>query len=141
MSHRLASLVAAGLVGGGIVLAGCGGSHAVQMDNLVRTVALPPRGRVFHSASHRYSVHQVVLAFAQQQVFFRNVSPKSYSGLLALLDGRPTHPVYVDVEVGKFSGALDPAMRNSHVTRHGNVEVLWRPRERAAVRAALRRLH
>jgi len=80
------------------------------------------------------------LAFGAQGLPLRNVSPKAYSGLLALLDGRPTHPVYVYVEVGKFSGALNPALRNARVTHHGNVEVLWRPGATSAVRAALRDL-
>jgi hypothetical protein len=45
------------------------------------------------------------------------------------------------MEVGKFSGALKPAIRNAGVRHHGNVEVLWRGSEKSDVRAALRELN
>jgi hypothetical protein len=119
------------------LVAGCGGSHAAQMGNLIET---GPRLSL-HSDSRHYSVHQVELAFDLRGLPLRNVSPQAYSGRLALLDGRPSHPVYVYVEVGKFSGALNPAIRDANVTHHGNVEVPWRHGEKSAVRAALRELN
>jgi len=95
---------------------------------------------VFRSA-HVYSVRQVEQAFASEGIRLRNVSPKDYQGSLVLLDGRPAHALYVYVEVGKFSGALGPAISNANQTHHGNVDVLWRRGERSAVRAALQKLN
>jgi hypothetical protein len=139
MPLRLASLVAAALVGGAVGLTGCGGSHAAQIHSLVKTVTLP--ADTFHSASHHYSVHQVELAFDLRGLPLRNVSPKAYRGLVAVLDGRPTHSVYVYVSVGGCKCALEPAIRDATVTRHGNVDVLWHHGEKSAVRAALRELN
>jgi hypothetical protein len=115
MSRWLAPLVAAGLVGG-VVLAGSAGA----------------------ASHHRYSVRQVERAFVTHGVPLRNVTPKSYRGLVAMLDGRPSHPVYVYVSVTACKCA---PLRHAGVTRHGNVEVLWRRGEKPAVRAALRSLH
>ena len=94
----------------------------------------------FHSAAPQYSVLQVEQAFADQGIQLQDVSPTDYEGQLALLDGRPAHAVYVYVEVGKFSGALSPAIPNANVTHQGNVEVLWLPGEESAVQAALHEL-
>jgi hypothetical protein len=68
------------------------------------------------------------------------VTPKSYGRLLAFLDGRPAHPVFVYVSVDACKCALRPAIHNANVTHHGNVAVLWRSDARSAVRAALRDL-
>lgn len=135
-SPRIACLAVAGIVGG-IVLAGCGGS-----GNVAASQGPPHQMRVsFHSASRHYSVRQVDRAFAAQGVRLRNVSPKSYRGLLALLDGRPTNPVYVFVSIEGCKCMLRQPIRNANVTHHGNVEVLWRRPDAKAVRAALSELH
>jgi hypothetical protein len=68
------------------------------------------------------------------------VSPKDFRGLLAFLDGRPSHAVYVYVTLEGCKCALKQPIRNARVSRHGNVEVLWLRGERASVRAALRAL-
>jgi hypothetical protein len=86
-----------------------------------------------------YTAGQVQWAFASDGVQLRNVSPKDYSGLLAELDGRQRHAIYAYV-VNGFKGALEPAIAGANVTHHGNVEVLWRPGEKALVRAALNKL-
>ena len=95
----------------------------------------------FHSATHHYSVRQVKQAFVAYGVQLRNVSPKAYKGLLALLDGRPSHDVYVYVKLKGCKCALKPPIPNARKTYHGNVVVLWRPAEKTPVRAALRALH
>lgn len=92
------------------------------------------------AATHRYSVRQVERAFASHGAPLRNVTPRSYRGLVAMLDGRPSLPVFVYVNVTACKCALRPALRHADVTRHGNVEVLWRRGEKSAVRAALRSL-
>jgi hypothetical protein len=90
--------------------------------------------------NRHYSVHQVEQAFAAQGVQLRNVTPKGFRGLLAFLDGRPSHAVYVYVIQEGCKCALEPPIRNATTSRHGNVEVLWLRRERSAVHAALREL-
>jgi|SRR6516165_510463 hypothetical protein len=139
MTARLASLLV-GLVGA-VALSGCAGSHISQgqITPAIGTLANPPV-KPFHSPNHHYSVHQVELAFGANQLPLRNVSPKAYGGLLAFLDARPTHPVFVYVSVEACKCELKPALRNANVTRHGNVEVLWRDGEKSAVQAALREL-
>lgn len=95
----------------------------------------------FHSATHHYSVRQVKQAFVAYGVELRNVSPKAYTGLLVLLDGRPSHAIYVYVSLEGCKCALKPPIPSARKTHHGNVTVLWRPAERTLVRAALRALH
>jgi hypothetical protein len=95
----------------------------------------------FHSATHHYSVRQVKQAFAAYGVQLRNVSPKAYRTLLVLLDGRPSHQVYVYVSLEGCKCALKPPIHGATITHHGNVAVLWRPGEKSAVGAALRALH
>jgi hypothetical protein len=90
-------------------------------------------------ANGHYTAGQVQWAFASRGVQLRNVSPKDYSGLLAELDGRQSHAIYAYV-VNGFKGALKPAIKDANATHHGNVEVLWRPGEKALVRAALSKL-
>jgi hypothetical protein len=68
------------------------------------------------------------------------VTRKDFRGLVTFLDGRPAQAVYVYVILEGCKCALPPPIRHALVTRHGNVEVLWLPRERTAVRAALRGL-
>ena len=92
------------------------------------------------AASDHYSVRQVKHAFADQGVRLRTVTPKDFRGLLAFLDGRPAHAVYVYVIQKGCKCALEPPIRNATTTRHGNVEVLWLRGERSAVQAALREL-
>jgi hypothetical protein len=92
------------------------------------------------SVSHHYSVRKVEQAFAAQGIRLRNVTRKDFRGLVAFLDGMPSHAVYAYVVLKGCKCALNPPIRNAGVTRHGNVEVLWLRNERAAVRAALREL-
>lgn len=126
---------------GTVALAGCGGSHGQAMPGTVTdTAPQAVSNRGFHSAKHHYAVPQVEQAFAAYGVELRNVSPKAYRGLLAFLDGRPSHAVYVYVSLEGCKCMFKPPIRNASVTHHGNVAVLWRPAEKAAVRAALRAL-
>ena len=92
------------------------------------------------SASNHYSVRRVEQVFAAQGVPLRNVTPKGFRGLLAFLDGRPSHAVYVYVIEQGCKCALEPPIRSATTTRHGNVEILWLRGERSAVHAALREL-
>ena len=89
------------------------------------------------SSSHRYSVRQVRRAFAAQGIELRDVLPKDFRGLLALL-AEPSHAVYVYVVQKGCKCAFLPPIRNGRKTRHGNLDVLWLRRETPAVRAALR---
>jgi hypothetical protein len=91
-------------------------------------------------ASDHYSVRRVERAFAARSVQLRNVTPKDFRGLLAFLDGRPSHAVYVYVIQKGCKCTLESPFRHATTTRHGNVEVLWRRGERSAVHAALREL-
>jgi hypothetical protein len=88
-----------------------------------------------------YSVNQVEQAFTDHGIHLRNVTPKDFRGLLAFLDGRPSHAVYVYVIQEGCKCALNPPIRNATTSRHGNVEVLWLRGEKSAVNAALRELH
>jgi hypothetical protein len=92
------------------------------------------------TATHHYSVRRVERAFATQGVQLRNVTPTDFRGLLAFLDGRPSHAVYVYVIQKGCKCALQLPIRNATTTRHGNVEVLWIRGEKSAVHAALRGL-
>jgi hypothetical protein len=130
-----AALGTVGALVAGIALSGCGGSAVAPSNRSFRLAT-----HRYHSATDHYSVRQVEQAFAAEGVHLRDVSPKDFKGLLAFLDGRPAHPVYVYVSLQGCKCALKPPIRNARVTHHGNVEVLWRTRARAAVRAALRQL-
>ena len=88
-----------------------------------------------------YSVSQVEQAFTDHGIHLRNVTPKDFRGLLAFLDGRPSHPVYVYVIQEGCKCALQPPIRNATTSHHGNVEVLWLRSEKLAVHAALRELN
>lgn len=88
-----------------------------------------------------YSVRQVEQAFTDHGIHLRNVTPKDFRGLLAFLDGRPSHAVYVYVIQEDCKCALQPPIRNATTSRRGNVEVLWLRSEMSAVHAALRELH
>lgn len=92
------------------------------------------------AAIDHHSVRQVEHAFADHGVQLRIVTPKDFRGLLAFLDGRPSHAVYVYVIQKGCKCTLESPFRHATTTRHGNVEVLWRRGERAAVQAALREL-
>ena len=124
-----------------LTLAGCGyatrqveGSPPLVIDSL-------PRGHhTFHSASNRYSPRQVWRAFADQGIRLRNVTRPGWRGLLAFLDARPAHEIYVYVSVGACKCVLSPPILHARNTHHGNVAVLWRPPEGSAVHAALREL-
>ena len=135
---RQATLGAALL--GALAFAGCGGSHGQAMPGTVTDAAPQAVSRTFHSATRHYSVRQVEHAFAAQGVELRNVSPKYFRGLLAFLDGRPSHAVYVYVTLEGCKCAVKQPIRNARVTRHGNIEVLWLRGEKASVRVALRAL-
>lgn len=89
------------------------------------------------SASRHYSVRRLEKTFAAHGVHLRNVTPEGFRGLLAFLDGRPAHDVYVYVILEGCKCALNRPIPNAGITRHANVEVLWLRDERAAVRAAL----
>jgi hypothetical protein len=132
----------AGALLGVVALVGCGGSHGRATPGTVTDTSLQAvsSGHGFHSATHHYSVRQVKQAFAAYGVQLRNVSPNAYKGLLAFLDGRPTHPIYIYVSLAGCKCTLKPPIRNANVTHHGNVPVLWRSAERTPVRAALRAL-
>jgi hypothetical protein len=115
-----------------------------------RTVRRSPRSpdvnpeavsQTFHSANHHYSVHQVEQAFAVQGIRLRNVRHAGYRKLLAFLDGRPAHAVYVYVSLEACKCAFVPPIRNARKTHHGNIAVFWRPAVRSAVHAALRELN
>jgi len=110
-------------------VAGCGSSPLAV-----------PKGGV-HSSTRKYSVRQVEAVFRAQGIGLRNISPPAIRGSLALLDGRPLHKVYVYVTLGKFTGALHPPIAAARVTRHGNLEILWRPPNGNEVEAALATLH
>jgi hypothetical protein len=88
-----------------------------------------------------HSLSQVERAFTDHGIHLRNVTPKDFRGLLAFLDGRPSHAVYVYVIQEGCKCALQPPIRNATTSRHGNVEVLWIRGEKSAVHAALRELH
>ena len=126
---------------GAVALVGCGASHERAPRTVTDAAPQAVSSRELPSASHRYSVRRVERAFADRGVQLRNVSPKAFRGLLAMLDGRPSHAVYVYVGIEGCKCALKPPIRNASVTHHGNVAVLWRPAEKSAVRAALRELH
>jgi hypothetical protein len=131
-----AALVAIGALVAAALLAGCGGSGVAPSNRGFHLAT-----HRYHSAIHHYSVREVEQAFGAEGVQLRNVSPKNFKGLLAFLDGRPTHPVYVYVSLEGCKCALTPAIRNARLTRHGNLEVLWRARAKSAVRGALRELN
>jgi hypothetical protein len=135
---RIAAGTAAALLGG-LALAGCGGSHGQAMPGTVTEA--DRRAVSFHSATGHYSARQVERAFAAHGVRLRDVSPNGYRRTLALLDGRPAQAVYVYVTLGSCKCLFKAPIRHARVTRHGNVEVLWRRPAGAAVRAALRELH
>src|SRR5579884_366409 len=141
LGHAMLGTTAALL--GAVALVGCGGAPGPSMPGTVpNTSALAvSSSRGFHSGTHHYWVRQVKQAFAAYGVQLRNVSPRVYEGLLAILDGRPSHAVYVYVRLRGCKCAFKPPIRDARVTHHGNVAVLWRPAERTAVRAALRALH
>jgi hypothetical protein len=137
------ALAAVATLLGVVALVGCGGSRGQAMPGTVTDLApqaVNNRGG-FHSASHHYSVRQVKEAFAAYGVQLRNMSPKPYRGLLALLDGRPSHEIFVYVSLQGCKCMLKPPIHHANVTHRGNVAVLWRPAEMSAVRAALRALH
>lgn len=143
---RHAALGKAAAFLGALTLVGCSGSYGQAIAPMPGTVtdtsplAVNSRGG-FHSATHHYSVRQVKQAFAAYGVQLRNVSPKGYRGLLAFLDGRPSHAIYAYVSLEGCKCIIKPPIRNARITHHGNVTVAWRPAERSAVRAALRALH
>lgn len=110
-----------------VALAGCGASHRQPMARF--------------ALGHVYSVRQAQRAFAAQGVHLRNVTPKDFRGLVAFLDGRPSHAVFLYVIQEGCKCALPPPIHNASRTRHGNVLVLWLRKERPVVRAALRSLH
>jgi hypothetical protein len=137
------TLVAVATLLAAVALVGCGGSHGQAMPGTVTDtspLAVNNRGG-FHSPTHHYSVRQVKQAFVAYGVQLRNVSPKAYERLLAFLDGRPSHDVYVYVRLEGCKCLLKPPISSARVTHHGNVTVLWRPAEGTPVRAALRALH
>jgi hypothetical protein len=87
-----------------------------------------------------YSVREVEQAFTDHGIHLRDVTPKHFRGLLAFLEGRPSHAVYVYVIQEGCKCALNPPIRNATTSRHGDVEVLWLRSERSAVHDALREL-
>ena len=124
----------------GVVLAGCGGSHRQAVSGPVTASVAKVVAPTLDSAPTRSSVRRVKRAFASQNVELRNVTPKDFRGLLAFLDGRPSHALYIYVILQGCKCTLNPPIRNATLTRYGNVEVVWRG-EKSTVRSALRALH
>jgi len=135
-----ATVGAAAALLGPVFLVGCAGLHGPAPRTVTDSAPQAVSSRALHPASHHYSIRQVERAFAARGIRLRNVSPKAFRGLMAMLDARPSHAVYVYVSLEACKCAFKPPIRNASVTHHGNVAVLWRPAEKSAVRAALHEL-
>ena len=114
---------------GAASVAGCGSSPLAV-----------PKGGV-HSSTRKYSVRQVEAVFRAQGIGFATSLRRTSGDLSHCSTCRPSHKVDVYVTVGKFTGALDPPIAAARVTRHGNLEILWRPPNGNEVEAALATLH
>ena len=117
------------------LLAGCGGSHAVQGGS----VSLHIYGRT-QSPPRRYSVAQVKRAFADQGIRLHRVEDGQGRVLLSTVHAAPRRGVQVEVETGPPAGAT-LVLLGQQKARQDNVRASSDDAEAGTVRAALHELH
>jgi hypothetical protein len=99
-------------------------------------------------ARRPYSVADAKAAFAAQGVHlhpFRGVGDKPAGAKWVTLIGRWPHPIHVNVRLGRLTGIYKRVTNQMSAVgwdakQFRNVLVVWRPRDQAVVRGALRRL-